>query len=62
MTAVEQVLGNRIRQQVGVEEMQFGFTKGKGSTDTIFIVRQMQEKHLGPGKGKSYILHSIRLR
>ena len=24
--------------------MQFGFMKGKGTTDAIFIVRQMQEK------------------
>jgi len=24
--------------------MQFGFIKGKGTTDAIFIVRQMQEK------------------
>jgi len=24
--------------------MQFGFMKGKGTTDAIFVVRQMQEK------------------
>ena len=34
----------------GVDEMQFEFTKGKGTTDAIFIVRQIQEKHLGRGK------------
>ena len=27
-----------------IDEMQFEFMKGKGTTDTIFIVRQMQEK------------------
>ena len=44
MKVVEWVLANRIRQQVGVDEMQFGFTKGKGTTDAIFIVGQMQKK------------------
>jgi len=30
--------------------MQFGFMKGKGATDAIFIVRQMQEKFIAKGK------------
>ena len=30
--------------------MQFGLMKGKGTTDTIFIVRQMQEKFRAKGK------------
>jgi len=30
--------------------MQFGFMKGKGTTDAIFIVRQMQEKFRAKGK------------
>ena len=50
MTVAEQVLANRIRRQVEVDEMQFGFKKGKGTMDAIFIVGQMQEKHLGKGK------------
>ena len=36
----------RIRSQVQVDEMQFGFMQGKGTTDAIFVVRQMVEKHL----------------
>jgi len=32
------------------DDMQFGFMKGKGTTDTIFIVRQMQEKFRAKGK------------
>jgi len=27
-----------------VDDMQFGFMKGKGTNEAIFIVRQMQEK------------------
>jgi len=30
--------------------MQFGFKKGKGTTNAIFIVRQMQEKFRAKGK------------
>jgi len=31
-------------QQLAIEDMHFGFMKGKESTDAIFIMRQMQEK------------------
>jgi Reverse transcriptase (RNA-dependent DNA polymerase) len=44
MKVVERVLENRIREQVSIDEMQFGFTPSKETTDTIFIVRQIQEK------------------
>jgi Reverse transcriptase (RNA-dependent DNA polymerase) len=37
----------RIRDRVKIDEMQFGFSKGKGTTGAIFIVRQLQEKYLG---------------
>ena len=30
--------------------MQFGFMKSKGTTEAIFIVRQMQEKYRVKGK------------
>jgi len=38
-----------IRQQINIDNMQFGFMKGKGTTDAIFIVRQMQEKFRAKG-------------
>jgi len=41
---VERIFENRIQQQIDINDMQFGFTKCRGTTDTIFIVRQMQEK------------------
>jgi len=41
---------HRIRQQIEVDDMQFGFMKGKGTTDAIFIVRQMQENFRVKGK------------
>ena len=35
-----------IKQRVEKDEMQCGFMLGCGTTDAIFIVRQLQEKHL----------------
>ena len=46
----ERVLEVRIREQVNIDAMQFGFMPGKGTTDAIFIARQVQEKHLSKKK------------
>jgi len=43
MKVVERIFEHRIRQQIQVDDMEFGFMKGKGTTDAIFTVRQMQE-------------------
>jgi len=43
MKVVERILEHRIRQQIEADNMQFAFMKGKGTTDAIFTVRQMQE-------------------
>jgi len=43
MKVVERIFENRIRQQIYIDDMQFGFIKGKGITDAIFIVRQRQK-------------------
>jgi len=40
MKVVERIFENRIRQQIDIDDMQFGFMKGKGTTDAIFIIRQ----------------------
>jgi len=38
MKVVERTFEHRIRQQIEVSDMQFGFTKGKGTTDAVFTV------------------------
>ena len=43
MKVVERIFEYRIWQQTDTDDMQFGFMKGKGTTDTIYIVRQIQE-------------------
>jgi len=50
MKVVERIFEHRIRQQIEVDDMQFGFVKGKGTTDAIFTVRQMQENFRVKGK------------
>lgn len=55
MKVVERVLERLIREKVSINEMQFGFMPGRGTTEAIFIVRQMQEKYLGK-KRKLYFI------
>ena len=50
MKIIERVLDSVIRSQVDIDSMQFGFIPGRGITDAIFILRQLQEKHLGKHK------------
>ena len=50
MKLVERVLDSHIRKMVNIDEMQFGFVPGKGTTDAIFIARQMQEKYIAANK------------
>ena len=35
---------------VSIDDSQFGFVPGRGTTDTIFVVRQLQEKYLAANK------------
>ena len=47
---LERVVEGLIRQRVEIDEMQCGFMSGRGTTDAIFIVCQLQEKHLAANK------------
>ena len=50
MKVMERIFEHRIWQQIEVDDMQFGFMKGKGTTDAIFTVGQMQENFRVKGK------------
>ena len=45
LKVIEIVLEKRIRLQVKIDAMQFGFIPGTGTTDAIFIIWQLQEEH-----------------
>lgn len=46
MKVFERVIERRLRSTVQIDEMQFGFRPGRGTTDAIFVVRQLQEKYM----------------
>ena len=50
MKVLERVVEGLVRQRFEIDEMQCGFMSGRGTTDAIFIVRQLQEKHLAANK------------
>jgi len=50
MRVVEGIFKRRVWQQIDIDDMQFGFMKGKGTNDAIFIARQIQEKFRAKGK------------
>ena len=45
MKQYERIMENRLRNVVDISEHQFGFMKGKSTTDAIFALRQLQEKY-----------------
>ena len=46
MKLFERVMEARLRQTMHIDDMQFRFTPGKGTTDAVFILRQRQERNL----------------
>ncbi len=46
MNSAERVQEARIRKVVDISEEQYGFRPGRGTTEAVFIVRQIQEKYL----------------
>jgi len=46
LKVLERVIEDRLRRRVKIDGMQFGFSAGKGTTDAIFIIRQVQEKFM----------------
>ena len=46
----ERIADSLIRQVVTIDESHFGFVLGRGTTDTIFVIRQLQEKYLTVSK------------
>ena len=50
LKVLERIMEVLIRDRVDIDAMQFGFRPGKGTTDAIFILRQLQEKYLAKQK------------
>ena len=41
----EIIIDRRLREETTIGDEQFGFMPGRGTTDAIFAVRQLMEKH-----------------
>ena len=50
MKVIERIFEHRIRQQIETDDKQFGFMKGKGITNAIFMAKQVQENFRVKGK------------
>ena len=50
MKLLEWVLDSSIRRMLNIDEMQFIFVPGRGTTIAIFIVHQLQEKYITNAK------------
>ena len=46
MKVMERIVDELIRELINIDEMQFAFVHGRGTTDATFIIRQLQEKFL----------------
>ena len=46
MKVMERIVDGLIREMIVIDEMQFAFVPGRGTTDAIFIIRQLQESIL----------------
>ena len=59
MKIVNRVLENRIRELVMIDEMQFGFMPGKGTTHALFILRRMREEFRGREKNNWFVIQNF---
>ena len=50
MKVLKRIVDGLSRQLVSIDDSQFGFVPGRGTTDAIFAVRQLQEKYLAANK------------
>ena len=50
MKTQERIVDGLIRQVVSIDDSQYGFVPGRGTTDAIFVDWQMQEKYLAVNK------------
>ena len=56
----ERIIDRRLREETTIGDEQFGFMPGRGTTDAIFAVRQLMEKHREKQKGLHMVFRPYR--
>ena len=51
MKILERIIERRLREETTIGDEQFGFMPGRGTTDAIFVLRKLMEKHRENPKG-----------
>ena len=59
MKILEHILNTIIWEQVSINNMQFGFMPGRGTTNAIFILWQQQEKYLQKKKNICFVFFDL---
>ena len=60
MKILERIVDGLIRQVVSIDDSQFGFVPGRGTTDAIFVVRQLKGEILSSEQEALYGLRGPR--
>ena len=60
MKVFERIIEKPLRAKVNLDDMQFGFRPGRGTTDAIFIVRQLQKKTYARAKSYGWLLWTLK--
>ncbi|KAI5746584.1 hypothetical protein M8J77_005190 [Diaphorina citri] len=55
MKMFKRTIDKRLRMETNISEEQFGFMPGRSTTDAIFALRQLLEKHLEKEKSLSMV-------
>ena len=56
---LDRVLEKRIKCQLSIDNMQFGFMPGKKTTDAISIIRQVKVTHQAMKKKLYYVIVDV---
>ena len=60
MKILERIVDGLIRKVESIDDSQFGFVPGRGTTDALFVVRQLPNKYLAVKKEALYGLREPR--
>ena len=50
MKVIKWIADNLIRQMMTIDKSQFGVVPGRGTSDAIFVIHQLQEKYFTVGR------------